>query len=100
MDYIKDVKKICKQHNIRMHLDGARGLNAAVYLNVKPDKMVKDFDTVNFCFSKGMGCPVGSMVIGTKADIDFARMIRKMLGGAMRQSGVLAACALVSLEDW
>ena len=67
-----------------MHLDGARGLNAAQRLKVAPSTMVSDFDTVNFCLSKGMGCPVGSMVIGSKEDIEHARVLRKMLGGQMR----------------
>jgi threonine aldolase len=67
-----------------MHLDGARGLNAVTALNTDPATMVKDFDTVNFCLSKGMGCPVGSMVIGSKEDIAFARILRKILGGQMR----------------
>ena len=64
-----------------MHLDAARGLNAAVFLNVEPKVMVKDFETVNLCMSKGMGCPIGSLVIGSHSDIEFATMIRKMLGG-------------------
>jgi threonine aldolase len=84
LDYIKKVKKIAKKHKLRMHLDGARGLNAVTYLGVEPAEMVKDFDTVNFCLSKGMGCPIGSMVIGTKEDMAFARMLRKLLGGQMR----------------
>ena len=63
-------------------------------------KMVKDFDIVNVCLSKGMGCPAGSMIAGTEEDIKRARVIRKMLGGGMRQTGVLSACALVSLMDW
>ena len=83
-----------------MHLDGARALNAANFLKIKPAEMVKDFDTVNFCLSKGMGCPVGSMIIGTKSDIEHARVLRKMLGGQMRQIGILAICGLISLEDW
>jgi threonine aldolase len=84
LDYIKKVKKIAKKHKLRMHLDGARGLNAVTYLGVEPAEMVKDFDTVNFCLSKGMGCPIGSMVIGTKEDMAFARILRKLLGGQMR----------------
>ena len=100
LDFIKEVKKIANKHKLRFHLDGARALNAAVALNIDPAVMVEDFDTVNFCLSKGMGCPVGSLVMGTKQDIEFARVIRKMLGGAMRQAGVLATCGLVSLEDW
>ena len=67
-----------------MHLDAARGLNAAVALNIDPKVMVEDFDTVNFCLSKGMGCPVGSLIIGSHENIEHARALRKMLGGQMR----------------
>jgi threonine aldolase len=98
--YINDVKKICDAHKIKLHLDGARALNASTFLKIEPAKMVKDFDTINFCLSKGMGCPIGSMVIGTREDIAHARIVAKLLGGALRQAGVLAACGLVSLEDW
>eukprot|EP00347_Sterkiella_histriomuscorum_P022198 403331332 len=99
-EYVKDVRQIANRHKLRMHLDGARSLNAAVYLNMDPAKMVEDFDTVNFCLSKGMSCPVGSLIIGRKEDINHAMALRKMLGGAMRQVGVLASCGLVALEDW
>lgn len=100
LSYISEVKKLAKKHKLRLHLDGARCLNAATYLNVDPALLVKDFDTVNFCLSKGMGCPVGSMIIGTEKDIEHARALRKMLGGQMRQVGILATCGLISLEDW
>ena len=83
-EYISDVRKIANKHHMTMHLDAARGLNAAVALNIDPAVMVKDFDTVNFCLSKGMGCPVGSMVIGSSKDIEHARALRKMVGGQMR----------------
>ncbi len=99
-DYIAKVRAIANKYKLRMHLDAARGLNAAVALNIDPALMVKDFDTVNFCLSKGMGCPIGSLIIGSSKDIEHARVIRKMLGGQMRQVGLLAACGLVSLEDW
>ena len=79
--YINDVAKICKDHKLRLHLDGARSLNAATALNIDPAVMVKPFNTVNFCLSKGMGCPIGSLVIGSKEDITFANVLRKMLGG-------------------
>ena len=84
MDYIKDAKNLAKKHKLRLHLDAARGLNAAVALGIEPAEMVNDFDTVNFCLSKGMGCPVGSLIMGTKNDMEFARVMRKMLGGQMR----------------
>lgn len=78
------MKKIARKHKLRMHLDAARGLNAAVHLQISPASMVKEFDTVNFCLSKGMGCPIGSLIIGSSADIEHARALRKMLGGQMR----------------
>ena len=82
--YVSAVRKIARKHKLRMHLDGARCLNAAVALKIEPSLMVKEFNTVNFCLSKGMGCPVGSMVIGSREDIEHARIIRKMIGGQMR----------------
>ena len=97
---MKDVKKIARKAKLRMHLDGARLLNALVEQKIEPHVYVKDFDTVSFCFSKGMGCPIGSVLVGSEADIDYARNIRKMLGGGMRQAGMTASCALVALEDW
>lgn len=100
MDYISKVKKLATASNLKMHLDGARGLNAAAFLDIDPAHMVKHFDTVNFCMSKGMGCPVGSLIMGTAQDMEFARVLRKMLGGQMRQIGMLATCGLISLEDW
>jgi threonine aldolase len=63
-------------------------------------EMVKDFDLVNVCLSKGMGCPMGSMIAGSAKEIARAKVYRKMLGGAMRQTGIISACALVSLMDW
>ena len=63
-------------------------------------EMVQDFDLVSCCLSKGMGCPAGSMVVGSEKDINEARNLRKMLGGGMRQSGVLTACGIVALTDW
>jgi threonine aldolase len=84
MDYVKQVAKLAKARKLRLHLDGARVLNAAAFLDVEPEVMVKDFHTVNFCLSKGMGCPVGSLVIGSAEDIEHARVLRKMLGGQMR----------------
>ena len=60
----------------------------------------EDFNTVSFCFSKGMGCPVGSVLVGSEEDMWYARNMRKMLGGGMRQAGITASCILVALEDW
>jgi threonine aldolase len=83
-----------------MHLDGARLLNALIYSKDDPKEYCSYFDTVNFCFSKGMGCPIGSILLGSDEDIKLGKVMRKMLGGTMRQSGILAACMLTSMEDW
>ena len=84
---------------LRVHLDGARVFNAAVHLGQNVAQMTAQFDSIQFCFSKGLGAPVGSMVVGSKNLIERCRVIRKMLGGGMRQAGVLAAAALVALEE-
>ncbi len=83
---------------LAVHLDGSRIFNAAVYLGEDVREMTKKFDSVQFCLSKGLGAPVGSMIVGTKSFIDRCRSIRKMLGGGMRQAGVLAAAGLIALE--
>jgi threonine aldolase len=81
-----------------VHLDGSRIFNAAAFLGENVGEMTKKFDSVQFCLSKGLGAPVGSMIIGSAAFIEKCRPIRKMLGGGMRQAGVLAAAGLVALE--
>jgi len=94
--------EICdKAHEagLKVHLDGARVFNAAVYLNESVAEMTKKFDSVQFCFSKGLGAPVGSMVVGSRELIERCRVLRKMLGGGMRQVGGLAAAARVALEE-
>jgi len=84
---------------IAVHLDGARIFNAAVYLKQDVATITKKFDSVQFCLSKGLGAPVGSMIVGSKDFVDRCRVIRKMLGGGMRQAGVIAAAGLVALEE-
>ncbi len=84
---------------IPAHLDGARVFNAAASLNTDVATLTRGFDTVNFCLSKGLCAPVGSMLVGTRAAMDKARSIRKALGGGMRQAGVLAAAGLIALEE-
>ena len=86
------------EQDIHVHLDGARVFNAATYLREKVADMTKKFDSVQFCLSKGLGAPVGSMIVGSRDFIERCRPIRKMLGGGMRQAGVLAAAGLVALE--
>ena len=82
-----------------VHLDGARIFNAAVALGCSPAELTRKFDSVMFCLSKGLGAPVGSMLVGSKEFIEEARLVRKMLGGGMRQAGVLAAAGLVALQE-
>ena len=82
-----------------VHLDGARIFNASVALGRSVVDLTRKFDSVMFCLSKGLGAPVGSMLAGSKAFIEEARLVRKMLGGGMRQAGVLAAAGLVALEE-
>ena len=94
--------EICdKAHDagLRVHLDGARVFNAAVYLGENVAEITKKFDSIQFCFSKGLGAPVGSMIVGSRDFIEHGRVLRKILGGGMRQVGVLAAAALVALEE-
>jgi len=81
------------------HLDGARVFNAAVYLGISVADLTRGFHTVNFCLSKGLGAPVGSMLVGSRGSIDRARIYRKALGGGMRQAGILAAAGLIALEE-
>jgi threonine aldolase len=88
-----------KEHKLPTHLDGARIFNAAVALGVDVLALTRGFDTVMFCLSKGLGAPVGSMLVGSAELMEQARLFRKALGGGMRQAGVLAAAGLMALED-
>lgn len=93
---------VCAQahaHNLRVHLDGARIFNAAVASGRSVAEITKPFDSVMFCLSKGLGAPVGSMLVGPREFIDRARIGRKLLGGGMRQAGILAAAGLIALEE-
>ena len=95
------VEEICDHAHaagLKVHLDGARIFNAATALSEKVAGMTRKVDSVMFCLSKGLGAPVGSMVVGTRAFIEKARVYRKMFGGGMRQAGVIAAAGLVALE--
>lgn len=98
-DYVDAVSAIARRHNLLMHLDGARIFNAAVALQTPVARLTQHFDSVQFCFSKGLSAPVGSMVLGSAAFIKEAKRNRKLLGGGMRQVGVIAAACLVSLEQ-
>jgi threonine aldolase len=83
---------------LKVHLDGARIFNAAVHIGQTVAEITKKFDSVQFCLSKGLGAPVGSMIVGSRVFIERCRSIRKMLGGGMRQAGVIAAAGLIALE--
>lgn len=90
---------IGKRHNLPVHLDGARIFNAAVALGVPPARLAQGCDTVMFCLSKGLGAPVGSVLVGEETVIKDARRIRKLFGGGMRQAGVIASAGLVALDS-
>lgn len=90
---------VARQHGLKVHLDGARLFNAAVALGVKVSDLAAPCDTVMFCLSKGLSAPVGSLVAGTAETIAQVRKFRKLLGGGMRQAGVLAAAGLIALRD-
>ncbi|MDF2557182.1 MAG: low-specificity L-threonine aldolase [Bacillales bacterium] len=99
LEYMKSVKSIAKKYNLPIHLDGARLFNAATNLGVPASEIVKHVDTVQFCLSKGLCAPVGSIVAGSKEFIIRARKNRKLLGGGMRQVGFLAAAGLIALKE-
>lgn len=94
----EEVYQLAHQRNIQGHLDGARIFNAALALNPEPAVLTKDVDSVMFCLSKGLGAPVGSILAGSRKFIEKARKQRKMLGGGMRQAGILAAAGIIALE--
>ncbi len=98
IDVLKRMKDFASNNNLKFHLDGARIFNAAIGLNVPVSEITKHADSVMFCLSKGLSCPVGSIVAGSKEIIIKARKFRKMLGGGMRQAGILAAFGLIALE--
>jgi threonine aldolase len=93
------VGEIARRHNLKIHVDGARFFNAAVALDVDPKELAAEADSVSFCLSKGLGAPVGSVVCGTQDFINEARRARKVLGGGMRQAGVIAAAGIVALNE-
>jgi threonine aldolase len=96
------IREICDgahERGLKVHMDGARVFNAAEHLGVPVSEIATCVDTVSFCLSKALGAPAGSMIVGTKANMDQARLYRKRLGGGMRQAGVLAAAGLMALEE-
>jgi threonine aldolase len=96
---LKKIEKVCKTHKLAYHLDGARLWNALVSKNETPTQYGEMFDTISVCFSKGLGCPVGSVLVGSTDLIYRALRIRKILGGGMRQAGYLAAAAVYALDN-
>ena len=102
LDYALTAKTILQGDlpDLKFHLDGSRILNAAVFHNIEPKLLVKDFDTVTISLSKGLGAPFGSMILCDDNRYLELKKIRKALGGTMRQSGLLASCAMIALEDW
>lgn len=99
LDYMKEFIATAKKHGLSTHLDGARLFNACTVLKCKPTDLVAGFDSVQFCFSKGLGTPVGSMIVASKSFIKEAKRWRKALGGGMRQVGVLAAACEYALDN-
>jgi len=96
---IEQIKQVCLQNNLSLHLDGARLFNALVARNETPKQYGEIFDTISLCMSKGLGAPVGSVLIGEKNTIKKARRIRKVFGGGMRQAGFLAAAGIYALKN-
>ena len=97
-EYTEEISGLAHQHGMQVHLDGARIFNAAVALGIPAKELAAPVDTVNFCLSKGLSAPVGSLFCGTKEAVERARKWRKMLGGGMRQAGVIAAAGIVAIE--
>jgi threonine aldolase len=98
-DYFANIRQITNAHNLKVHMDGARLFNAAVALNLDAGEITQHVDSVTFCLSKGLCAPVGSVLCGSAEFINRARRTRKLLGGGMRQAGILAAAGIISLNE-
>lgn len=96
---IKKIRQVCNSHNLPLHLDGARLMNALVETKIDIQTYATEFDSISLCLSKGLGAPVGSVLIGNKEFIHKARRVRKVMGGGMRQAGFLAAAGLYALKN-
>lgn len=99
LSYLAEARMFCNKHQLSLHLDGARVYNAAVALDVDITAISCHFDSMTVCLSKGLGAPVGSLLLGSKVFIEKARRLRKMLGGGMRQAGILAVAGQKALEE-
>jgi len=98
LDYVAAVAAIARSKNLKIHLDGARIFNAAIALNTSVAEVAKVADSVSVCLSKGLGAPIGTLLVGNEEFIKEARLKRKLMGGGMRQVGILAACGKIALE--
>lgn len=98
MNELEKISQLCKRQNLAFHLDGARLFNAMTAKNQNPRDYGRIFDTISICLSKGLGAPVGSLLLGSEAHIYKARRVRKVMGGGMRQAGILAAAGLFALK--
>ncbi|MFM7472380.1 MAG: threonine aldolase family protein, partial [Crocinitomicaceae bacterium] len=96
---IREIRELCNVHNLPLHLDGARLFNALVETKIDYKLYAENFDTISICLSKGLGAPIGSLLIGTKQHIHQARRIRKVFGGGMRQAGIIEAGGLFALKN-
>ncbi|KAK4799716.1 hypothetical protein SAY86_025081 [Trapa natans] len=99
VEYTDRVGELAKKHGLKLHIDGARIFNAATALRVPVDRLIRAADTVSVCLSKGLGAPVGSVIVGSASFIAKARILRKTLGGGMRQIGILCAAGLIALQE-
>ncbi|MEZ6133018.1 MAG: GntG family PLP-dependent aldolase [Planctomycetaceae bacterium] len=99
LQQMQEISEWAGSRQLRMHLDGARFFNAVIAGGYSPVDMAACFDTISICFSKGLGCPMGSILVGSAEDIRLARRARKLFGGALRQAGMLAAAAIYALEN-
>ncbi|WP_073079162.1 threonine aldolase family protein [Chitinophaga jiangningensis] len=99
MQDILDISAVCDQHNLALHLDGARLFNALVATGQDPKVYGQAFDSISVCLNKGMGCPMGSVLLGSREFIKAARRVRKKLGGGMRQAGYMAATGIYAMEN-
>ncbi|RSD29900.1 low-specificity L-threonine aldolase [Vibrio pectenicida] len=99
LSYLAKAREFCDQHELALHLDGARAYNAAVALDIDIIEIAKHFDSMTVCLSKGLSAPIGSLLLGSKDFIAKARRLRKMVGGGMRQAGILAAAGKLALTE-
>ena len=99
LDEIRKIKKVCDEKDLKLHLDGARFFNAIVKRGEAEANYGELFDTISICFSKGLGAPVGSVLLGTREQVKEAKRVRKVFGGAMRQAGYLAAACIYALDN-